>query len=331
MNILIDSSLPLASKLFQTPLKLLYYNTLQELQEKLAQAQGLICRANTKINHSLLGNSALKFIATASSGIDHIDIEHCKEHNIKIFSAHGSNANAVADYVITTLAVLQKQHYVFKNIAIVGLGAVGNTVALRLKNLKYKIAYYDPFVANTNFTTCKLEELHNFDLISLHTNLHDTNPHPSVKLINGGLLTTLKPNTVIINTARGEVVDEEALIQQKHLVYCTDVYAHEPNINKAVITYAKICTPHIAGHSITAKNNIMINLQRQIYGYLKLEGHREEIPLLRLGITSVRESLLEQYNPLEDTDALKQAANIQETFLTLRKNHPPRYDLDYPL
>lgn len=335
MNILADAHIPGLLEAFSFPFKLSTYNSPKELALKLKGKDVLFCRSTLKVNVQLLEGSTLQFVATASSGIDHIDQNYLKEKNIKLLSAKGSNARAVADYVVASLAFLQ-QYKNFKGdkALVVGVGEVGQRVVKRLEAVGFIVSCYDPFqqtLADNHYLT-ELKHLDQFDLISLHPNLHKDEPFSSFNLFNEAILKQLKPNMALINGSRGNIVDEEALLKiEKPLLYCTDVFNHEPEINPQIIDYATLCTPHIAGHSIEAKLTATNMISEALYSFYGLDASLgkllpENLPALPANL-DWQELVLRLYNPMHESAILKNAdSDLAETFLQTRKSHQYRHD-----
>jgi erythronate-4-phosphate dehydrogenase len=336
MNILADVSLPGLEQAFPKPFQLTIYHHPHEIAGLLSGQDVLLCRASLKVNQSLLKNHCLRYVATASSGTDHLDRLWLNSQNIQIIDAKGSNARAVADYVVACLAFLQQQQLIHGNKAgIMGLGKVGTQIAGRLQAADFEILTYDPLKAErepTTFQSCNLEELHSVDLLCIHAELHNNPPYPSANLINQSFLDQLKSGCVIINAARGGIVNEEALLHSpKPLIYCTDVYLNEPDIDKRIINKSTICTPHIAGHSLEAKYAAVAMVSSALHQIAGLDLPQFATPPLPQVLSlekdkSWYESILKIYNPFEETLSLKHASDKKAAFLNLRKNHQTRHD-----
>lgn len=336
MKILADATLPNLSILFREPLILATYKNQKELHDLLPESEVLLCRSTLKITKELLADSKIKCVASASSGIDHIDSKYLKNAGIKLFDAKGSNARSVADYVIATVAYLSKYNLIKGNKAgVIGIGEVGKLVVERLEAAGFEVICFDPLKEklNSNYSYRSLDELTKCDLISVHANLHNIKPHASLNLISSNFINALKPNTVIINAARGGIINEQALLNNLNpLTYCTDVYTNEPNINKDLIDKATICTPHIAGHSIEAKDGAVLNLSQQLHQYYGLS-----IPLFNQNFNTQpqlqdkawQDLILDLYNPIKDTKILKTTSTIAESFLIQRKSHTNRHDFSF--
>lgn len=337
MNILADSTLPHLDALFCQTFALTTYHNEETLLSQIASHDILLCRSTLHVSAKLLENTSIQCVATASSGIDHIDVDYLTHHNITLLDAKGCNAHAVADYVTSTVAWLLTHHKIkgFKA-GIIGFGEVGSRVSERLIRLNFSTVHYDPLKAMTDksFKTATLEDIKDCDLICIHANLHASPPFPSVHLFNAAFLSQLKPKTVIINAARGGIVNEQDLLQPHlNLIYCTDVYEDEPVINPSIVDVATLCTPHIAGHSIEAKENAVISLATAIHQKYQIAFAKQIQPLEPICIErhqheSTEDYFLRLYNPFLESEALKKAYNKQEAFLRLRKAHLFRHDFN---
>lgn len=336
MNILADASLPGLDHAFPKPFHLTRYYHVDEIIPLLPGQDVLLCRSTLKVDRSLVNTSSLLFVATASSGTDHLDHAWLHAQNIQVIDAKGSNARSVADYVVACLAFLEQNHFVLGSKAgIIGLGSVGSHVANRLLALDYQIFSYDPLKAlhepNT-FQSCTLEELYEVDLLCIHAELHDTQPFPSANLINRDVLTRLKPGCILINAARGGVINEDDLLTSKiPLTYCTDVYLNEPHVDKRIIDKALLCTPHIAGHSLEAKYGAVAMVSEKLHVRLGQPLPQYAKPPMAQTLSIEKDSLwyetlLKIYNPFEETVYLKRALDKREAFLSLRKKHHSRHD-----
>jgi erythronate-4-phosphate dehydrogenase len=333
MNILADASLPGLKEAFPSPFNLTLYRTHEEVTSLLKHQDILLCRANLKVNQTLLNNHQLHYVATASSGSDHIDHRHLKLKNSTVIDAKGCNAIAVTDYVISSLAYLDSIHLIKgSKIGIIGFGHVGAQVYNRLKAADFELFCYDPPKAylDNAFKTCSPEMLYQCDVLCIHAELHDASFYPSRGLINSSFLSKLKSSCVIINASRGGIVDEEAILNTP-LTYCTDVYLNEPKIDQNIINRSTLCTPHIAGHSLEAKFAAVSIVSKKIHSLLNLPVPQEyAIPMgpnSRLNIDQSWQDLaLSLYNPIYETQELKKTLDIEEAFLQLRRNHVQRHD-----
>lgn len=340
MKILADATLPHLSALFTPSFNLTLYNTQNELPHLLPTHDILLCRSTLSVTAELLADSQIQCVATASSGIDHIESDFLKKQGIHLFDAKGCNANAVADYVVATLAFLSRNGRLIGNKAgIIGMGEVGTRVMARLQEAGFNVVCFDlPRAARDNhYDYCTLTELTTCDLLCIHANLHTTPPHPSANLLAADFLDQLKPNTVIINAARGGIVNEEALLQTNiPITYCTDVYNIEPTINAKLVDFATLCTPHIAGHSIEAKDAAVLKISQQLHHHYGLPTPTtgpfipgmNSISLPSKGAYNLnwQDCVLSLYNPSIETNILKKAHDKSLAFITQRQAHQHRHD-----
>lgn len=335
MKILADASLPNIKTLFDSTFKLTLYNTQEDVSRLINDQDILFCRSTLKITAELLTNCAIQCVATASSGTDHIDTDYLQQQGIFLLDAKGTNARSVADYVVSTLAwLVNSGKPLGKKIGIIGVGAVGSQIIARLRPLNVNMICFDPLKAaqDKSFSSCSFEELTTCDIVCIHANLHTSTPFPSRHLLDASFFSRLKTNMIIINAARGDIVNEQDLLNAKHdITYCTDVYTHEPEIDTNIIDYATLCTPHIAGHSIEAKETAVMQIAQRLH-----EHYKKDMPLIRLSPSKHEQTLLSRlnwvdaalslYNPYPETIGLKQAIDKKQAFLTLRKAHTIRHD-----
>ncbi|MDI9817684.1 MULTISPECIES: 4-phosphoerythronate dehydrogenase [unclassified Legionella] len=334
MKILADATLPGLLEAFPSPFHLTLYNNVDELAALLPNQDILLCRSTLKVNRDLLNDSSLTFVATASSGTDHIDKNYLNTRGIRLIDAKGSNAAAVADYVIASLAFLQKYHQFHgTRAAIIGVGEIGTEVGKRLQATNMAVIGYDPpkSLRDEKFSSSSLEEVATCDLICIHADLHSTPPYPSVNLINDALLKQLHPGCAIINASRGGLVDETALFNQKpDLFYCTDVFSREPYINREIVNMATLCTPHIAGHSIEAKYAAVTMISAELHRSYQLPPPLFAVPEVQVPVIKMQkqwqDDVLSFYNPVHETQVLKNSDDLKSTFLRLRKAHQSRHN-----
>lgn len=337
IKILADASLPDLSLFFQDSFQLTRFKSALDLPQLIHGHDVLLCRSTIKVNAALLANTQIKCIATVSSGTDHISELATLPHAIPILDAKGANACAVADYVVASLAYCQQQGYVQgQHAGVIGSGAVGSEVARRLSKLGFKVISYDPLLAkrDPHFAHCEFEALLACDLLCVHANLHDKPPNASRHLLEARFLSQLSPGTVIINAARGDIVDEMALLAcPQSLHYCTDVYSGEPLVNEAVVAYATLCTPHIAGHSIEARHKALYTVSQKIYQQFDMTIATKLCAPPRLLLNAAQDAtwqaaILSLYDPMLETRKLKEATDLTSAFLESRKSHHQRHDFN---
>lgn len=338
MNVLADASLLELGDFFPHPFKLHLFHHQEEIPSLLKHCDILLCRSTLKVNQALLQQHRPRCIATASSGIDHIDLGFLKKANIALFDAKGANARSVADYVLSCIAyVAQNQGLNGRRVGIIGCGAVGEAVAKQLRRFHFEIACFDPprSLRDKDFNAVSLKEILAQDILCIHPNLHDEAPYPSRHLLGASELRCLRPKTLLINASRGDIVSENALLEVKPPIhYCTDVYANEPDINPAIVAFASLCTPHIAGHSLEAKSNAIRILSEKLHHFCgfdfaeqaeKERGELQEKSNFPSG-SDWQKCALSLYNPILETLQMKSAAHKNTAFLELRQTHYRRRD-----
>ena len=230
----------------------------------IADADVLLVRSVTKVNESLLSEvNNLQFVGTATIGTDHVDQTYLAARKIPFASSPGCNARSVGQYVLSAIKVLE-QRYGFslqdKVVGIVGAGNTGSALASLLTGLGVKHMLCDPPLALTQdsrhfehydklLTEC--------DIISFHVPLIKDGEHPTYHLFGEQQLTQIKPEAILINACRGEVMDNKALLEAKQQgcknPLILDVWENEPNPLQGLIPYADIATAHIAGYSLEGK------------------------------------------------------------------------------
>lgn len=209
-------------------------------------ADVLIVRTRTKVNELLLADSSVKLVCTATIGFDHIDTSYCDTHGIRWISCPGCNAQAVCDYIEEALEEFSTTNSPL-SIGIVGVGHVGSLVAQMAESKGIRVLLNDP----PKEIGVPLEEIaKNCDIITYHVPIQKDTYH----LCDAAFLSKCKPTALIINAARGGVVDEQALLRSGH-PFILDTWENEPHVNKEVLSHAFRASMHIAGYSIEGKRN----------------------------------------------------------------------------
>ena len=286
MKIFADKNILAVQSNFSRHGELHFFDGRSVSQADLVEADALLVRSITPIDRSLLDGTKVRFVGTATSGIDHVDTAYLRGAGIHFVDAKGSNANAVVDYCFAALAiaVLHRNFSLLgSRVGIVGAGAVGGLFATRLEELGVEVRCYDPFLAVKGGGLVKyysLQAVLECDVVSLHVPLTIDGPHPTLNLIGAEELATLRKNTILINACRGCVVDEFALklllSKREDIMTVFDVWADEPTINSSLAQCVDIATPHIAGYSREAKSNATKTLARAFEEHFRLGVDTEE-------------------------------------------------------
>ncbi len=187
--------------------------------EDVEAADALLVRSVSVIDEELLENSAVKFIASATSGTDHVDLNYLQNNNIHFSHAAGSNANSVVQYVFASLAYLSEK-YSFDwrelSIGIVGAGNVGNLLAQYLNKLGINFVIYDPYLDESHPFSNKFvafETVLKQDVISVHTPLTKETLYPTWHMFDHAALKKMRKDSLIINTSRERYLIIIRLIQ----------------------------------------------------------------------------------------------------------------------
>ena len=228
---------------------------------RVVDADVLLVRSITRVNRELLANSKVRLVASATSGMDHVDVDWLQDQDIGFVHAPGCNADSVVEYVLSAINTLSEQpDFVLKNqvVGIIGKGHVGGRLLGRLSASGIRCLVYDPFAPATGTEQrVALDELVQMaDIISLHTPLTTEGEHPTFHLLDERRIGLIRPGSVLINSSRGPVVDNQALLdrlQQKDIMVVLDVWEQEPDIPLDLLDHVAIGTPHIAGYSLDAK------------------------------------------------------------------------------
>ena len=285
MKIFADKNILAVQANFSRHGELHFFDGRSVCQADLVDADALLVRSITSIDESLIGGTKIRFVGTATSGIDHVDTAYLRDAGIHFVDAKGSNANAVVDYCFTALA-FAALHRGFSlagsRVGIIGAGAVGGLFSTKLEVLGVEVRCYDPFLAVTaqgNRKYYSLEAVLECDVVSLHVPLTSAAVHPTRNLIGAAELTALRKNAILINACRGGVVDEVALkrllLKREDIMTVFDVWANEPAIDSSLAQSVDIATPHIAGYSAQAKSNATKILAQAFEGYFRLGAGME--------------------------------------------------------
>lgn len=256
MKFVIDQAIPFIEGVLEPYAEVVYRRGEDICAEDVRDADALVIRTRTRCNAALLDGSRVRLIATATIGFDHIDLDYCRTHGIEVSTAAGCNARGVLQWVAATLALLA-EHKNFRpeerTIGIVGVGNVGRLVKEYAKAWGFRTVCCDP--PREEREHCGFvgldEVLRTADIVTLHVPLDDSTRH----LLNHSNIALLRPDTIVINASRGEVVESEALLLRGDVTCALDVWEHEPHIDKRLLHKAFVATPHIAGYSAEGKAN----------------------------------------------------------------------------
>lgn len=268
-----------------------------ELKARIPEYHALLVRSQTQVNSDIINAGRnLRLIGRAGVGIDNIDIKCAEKNNIAVINTPSGNSISTAEFAFALMLSLAR-HIPFahqnvreglwqrskflgrelsdKTLGLVGFGNVGRQVALRAKAFGMKVLAFDPLLNASIFEEYgvtkqnKDELLRQSDIISLHCGL---NEH-TAQFINAASLAQMKPSAMVINTARGELIDTKALIEaldtNKIAAAALDVYVTEPPLaTDPVLKHPRIITtPHLGASTAEAQKRVATLLAEQTIGF----------------------------------------------------------------
>ena len=289
MKIVADQNIPFVKECFSSIGQVQTCSGRQLTADQLADAELLLVRSVTKVNQALLKGSRIKFVATATIGVEHVESAYLAAQGIGFASAPGSNANSVAEYIVAALLALGKK-YKFelakKSIGVVGVGNVGSRVAQKCAALGLRVLLNDPpLQRKTGDSKYRpLSELHGCDFITFHTPLTKEGIDKSYHLADANFFASLKKGAVFLNSSRGGVHDtvalKQAMAEGKLLGVVLDVWENEPNIDPDLLRKVDLSTPHIAGYSFDGKVSGLLMIYRAACAHFGLTPSHTEADFL---------------------------------------------------
>jgi erythronate-4-phosphate dehydrogenase len=352
MKIIADANIPFVAECFSSIGDVTAVGGRQITPAVVVDADVLLVRSITPVDKDLLTGSKVRFVASATIGVDHIDADYLQRQGIGFASAPGSNANSAAEYVIAGLLEIGQKHEIDlegRSIGIIGVGNVGSRVASKAAALGMDVRLNDPpLQRQTGDAKYRpLNELYVCDFITCHTPLTFEGQDKTYHLADGEFFKSLKPGCVFFNASRGGVVDTGALkaaIRSEQLAAAVlDVWEGEPNIDAELLQMVDIGTPHIAGYSLDGKITGMIMIYNAVCEHFSIEprfGIEDFLPkpavrelTVEPGVESEHQAILdavhEVYSIARDDAALREildspAGERGNIFDGLRKNYPVR-------
>jgi erythronate-4-phosphate dehydrogenase len=348
MRIIIDENIAFAEEAFTPFGKVGLYPGREITNDILKDADALIVRSVTVVNETLLKETKVKFVGTATIGWDHLDTRYLDKNNIFYTSAAGCNSDAVAEYVTAALydiAARRSLSLKGKKIGLIGAGNIGTRVARIASSIGMEVKLNDPPLARESKSDkyLPLAELFDSDIITLHVPLNPDGEDKTYHLFNKDNLQLLKDNIIFINTSRGPVVDNDILprfIKEKGLISVLDVWENEPMLNKELLSLTETASPHVAGYSVEGKINGTIMIYNALCNFAGYDpGWKYQTPppveepiraedkgTLEEQIDSVIKST---YNVRKDDAELRKALDMEIRFIPayfdlLRKKYPLR-------
>jgi erythronate-4-phosphate dehydrogenase len=345
MKIVIDDKIPYIRGAFEGVAEVIYLPGSKTTPEVVKDADAIVTRTRTICSEKLLAGSSVKFIATATIGYDHIDTDYCDDNGIRWTNAPGCNSKSVEQYIASTLMVLAETRILqLKDlcIGVVGVGNVGSKVARICNLLGMKVLLNDPPRERSEGPAAFVslnQVMEEADIITLHVPLNMKGDDATFQLGNETFFSGLKKNPILINSCRGEVLDNHAVKNalkggQISGLVC-DCWENEPDIDLELLEMTEIATPHIAGYSKDGKANgteMSVHAISKYFG-LGLENWKAsgvelpEKPVFELdgrGLSEqqiISKAILHTYDIRnDDADFRKNAAQFEQ----LRGDYPTR-------
>ncbi len=349
IKIVADDKIPFLNGALEPFAEVLYYPGKEISNEILRNADALITRTRTLCNKELLDGTKVKFIATATIGFDHIDTQYCKSKNIQWTNAPGCNSASVMQYIASALVRLSIKYgfnFSEKTIGIIGHGNVGSKVSKLASALGFRVLVNDPPLQRAGLLEkhVSLDEIkEKADIITFHVPLNKQGIDKTLHLVDQNFLNTLKPSTILINSSRGNIVDnnalKEALKNRRIKGAILDVWENEPNIDIELLDLVDYATPHIAGYSADGKANgtaMSVQAISDFFGFGLKNWFPANIPAPsnpflvidyheKTEMEIYSEAILATYNIKADDERLKKSVG---TFEKQRGDYPLRREFE---
>ena len=328
MKIVVDDKIPyIRETICQLADETVFLSGAAITADDVRDADVLVVRTRTRCNRQLLEGSKVQLVVTATIGYDHIDTQWLQEAGIRWTNCPGCNSGSVAQYMECALLLLEQQKGLSlheSTIGIVGCGHVGSKVKAVAERLGMQVLVCDPLLDNPSFVS--LDEIERrCEVITFHVPLTCEGQYATWHMADEDFFHRLPRVPYIINTSRGEVVDNQALLKalQDGRVRdaIIDVWEHEPHPDAALLDKVFIGTPHIAGYSADGKTNADNMVIDAICQHFGLPHPGIIAPPALPSDFKYTGSPLDLYNPMIDSQKLKADAS---QFEQLRNNYPLR-------
>ena len=352
IKIIADANIPFVAECFSSIGEVTVVGGREITSGVVTDADVLLVRSITPVGAELLDGSRVRFVATATIGFDHIDVDYLRRNNIGFASAPGSNANSAAEYVIAGLLEIGQKYDLDlegKSIGIIGVGNVGGRVAKKCAALGMRLFLNDPPLQRQTGDAkyLPLKELFDCDFITLHTPLTFEGPDKTFHLADENFFKSLREKCVFVNASRGGVVDsgalKKAIRSNRTKAVVLDVWEGEPNIDMELLEMVDIGTPHIAGYSLDGKIAGLIMIYNSVCEHFAIEPKFEaedflpepDVPELKVNpdIGKEQQALFDAVRRIYRIDRddarlrliLDEPADKRGSYFdSLRKNYPQR-------
>jgi D-3-phosphoglycerate dehydrogenase len=296
----------------------------EELLGIIGDYEVIITRSGTTVDRELLDAAVkLKLVARAGVGIDNVDVDYASSKGVIVVNAPFGNTNSAAEHTMALLLSFCRNipkanaslkggewkrapftgiELKGKTAGVIGLGKVGGRVATRFKAFECEVLACDPYIAlkrahDLGVKLVSHDEIYkNCDIITVHTPLNDE----TRDMIGERELAMMKHGVIIINAARGGIINEEALLRHlksgKVTGACVDVFSQEPpksEILKELISQERlVVTPHLGANTFEAQVNVAVDVSREILNYLDEQPLENAVNIPRFDL-----ALMDQMRP----------------------------------
>jgi erythronate-4-phosphate dehydrogenase len=286
----------------------------------MADADALVTRTRTRCDASLLEGSRCTLVASATIGLDHVDCEWCRNAGIEVANAPGCNAPGVAQYVISTLVAAFGPELSGRTLGVVGVGHVGSIVARWARQAGMEVLECDPprqKAEGGDFTDLATVAAR-ADAITFHVPMTHEGEDATWHLADERFFSLLQKKPLIINTARGAVIDNKALLKalDSGLVgkAAIDCWEGEPEISLELLHKAFVATPHIAGYTRSGKARASQIALEAICRHFGLSGLSIDEPVAPYAPDNLTtQEIAESYDPIADSEPLRRDPGAFET------------------
>jgi erythronate-4-phosphate dehydrogenase len=352
MKIIADTNIPFVKECFSSIGEVELVAGREMSRAIVQDAQIVLVRSVTKVGAELLEGTDVKFAATATIGLDHVDQAWLKQNNIGFASAPGSNANSVAEYItaaILRVANKQKRNLKDCSLGIIGVGNVGSRVEQKARSLELNVVLNDPPLARKTGESKyrPLDEALGCDFVTLHTPLTRSGEDATYHMASGNFFSKIKQNAVFMNTSRGGVMETPAVLSAVKSGILSglvlDVWENEPDIDLELLKLTDIGTPHIAGYSFDGKvagMTMIYNECCRFFGIKPAHNSADFLPEASVPVVDVSAfegseqakieyALSRVYNIMSDDAQMREIAALDTKqrpvhFDMLRKKYPVR-------
>lgn len=320
MKIVIDRNVPGVEKTFAQHGEIEWVDGRLLGRQQLLDADALITRSITCVDAGLLQGTPVRFVGTTTIGTDHLDASWLEQQGITWASAPGCNADAAAQYALAIIWMAcerLERDPSNQSVGIIGRGNVGSRVQQLLGVLGLSCVANDPPLADSGTSgLVSLDEALSQDIVCLHVPLTRHGPHPTYRMIGAQRLAQMQDSALLVNAARGDVLDGAALLSQLRsgrLHAALDVWPDEPQIDPELIRATTLATPHVAGHSVDGKLNGTLMVYKAFCAWLDqppVASDNDDSEFLELDLHAVK-------NPI--SSALKKACFVQKQDNAMRR------------